>query len=123
MMTLAAITPSGLRRSASGRRPSTTSGPLPRTGSATSAGSGTEAPAKATHSVPRAPPPDAPGDPFSTSIPSTRFMPGLPRKWATNTLVGCAYRSSGAATCCSLPALMTAMRWPIVIASTWSWVT
>ena len=52
MITVAAIDPSGLRRSASGRRPSTTSGPLPRTASATAAGSGTEAPAKATHSVP-----------------------------------------------------------------------
>ena len=52
------------------------------------AGSGTEAPGKATHSVPRPTPPSPSGAPLSTSIPSTRFMPGLPRKCATNALAG-----------------------------------
>ena len=88
MITVAAIEPSGLSRSDSGRTPSTTSGPLPRTWSATAAGSGTEAPGKATQSVPRPPPPSASAVPLSTSIPSTRFMPGLPRKWATKALAG-----------------------------------
>ena len=32
----------------------------------------------------------AAGAPLSTSIPSMRFMPGLPRKRATNALAGCA---------------------------------
>ena len=61
MITVAPMAPSSLRCSASGRRPSTTSGPEPRTASATAAGSGTDAPGKATLSVPRCAAPPAAG--------------------------------------------------------------
>ena len=54
---------------------------------------------------------------------STKFIDGLPMKPATNRFFGLSYRSCGVPTCCSRPSLMTAIRWPIVIASTWSWVT
>ena len=43
--------------------------------------------------------------------------------WATNDVAGRSYTSFGVPTCCSLPAFITAIREPIVIASTWSWVT
>ena len=44
-------------------------------------------------------------------------------KAATNRLAGRWYSSCGGATCCSRPLRITATRWPIVIASIWSWVT
>ena len=91
MMTLAAMAPPGSRRRFSGRRPSTTSGPAPRSGSPTSGGSGTDA-AREGHAehAPRAGALAASDGPLWTSIPSSRFMPGLPRKWATNALAGLA---------------------------------
>ncbi len=52
-----------------------------------------------------------------------KFIDGLPMKPATNLLIGRSYSSWGEPTCWSLAWLMTAIRWPIVIASTWSWVT
>ncbi len=44
-------------------------------------------------------------------------------KPATNRLSGLSYRFWGVSTCMSSPRLSTATRSPIVIASTWSWVT
>ena len=44
-------------------------------------------------------------------------------KPATNILTGCWKISIGGAHCCNLPLDMTAIRSPIVIASTWSCVT
>ena len=54
---------------------------------------------------------------------STKFIAGLPMKPATKRLIGVSYSCWGVPTCWSRPSLMTAIRWPIVIASTWSWVT
>src|SRR4051794_23341548 len=53
----------------------------------------------------------------------TKFIAGLPMNPATKSFFGFSYRSCGAPTCCSSPLSMTAMRVPIVMASTWSWVT
>ena len=52
-----------------------------------------------------------------------KFIDGLPMNPATNLFFGLSYRSCGVPTCWSRPIDMTAIRWPIVIASTWSWVT
>ena len=51
------------------------------------------------------------------------FIAGEPMKRATNVFAGRSYSSSGVPSCCSSPLFMTAMRSPIVIASTWSCVT
>ena len=59
----------------------------------------------------------------SVSVASYRFMAGEPMNAATNRLSGRSYSTCGWSTCCSTPARMTATRSPIVIASTWSWVT
>jgi hypothetical protein len=58
-----------------------------------------------------------------SSSPGRKFIDGEPMKPATNRLTGCAYNSLGGPTCCSTPARITAIRWPSVIASVWSWVT
>ena len=55
--------------------------------------------------------------------PSSRFIAGLPRKVATNTDAGRWYSAIGVSICSMRPPLSTTMRWPGVIASTWSWVT
>jgi hypothetical protein len=52
-----------------------------------------------------------------------KFIDGLPMKPATKRLIGSSYSACGVPTCWSRPSFMTAMRVPIVIASTWSWVT
>ena len=51
------------------------------------------------------------------------FIFGLPMNCATKTLAGRWYSSRGVPTCSMMPPLNTAMRSPMVIASTWSWVT
>ena len=51
------------------------------------------------------------------------FIAGEPMKVATKTFAGRVYSSSGVPICWRTPFLMTAIRSPIVIASTWSWVT
>ena len=56
-------------------------------------------------------------------LPVTVFIGGLPMNRATNRLAGRSYTSCGGPTCWSRPSFMIAMRSPIVIASTWSWVT
>ena len=62
--------------------------------------------------------------PASAAIsPSIRFMGGEPTKPATKSVAGRLYISSGVPICSSRPSFMTAMRSPMVIASTWSWVT
>ena len=61
--------------------------------------------------------------PHRPAWPSKKFMLGLPMKPATKMLFGTLYRLRGESTCCKMPSLSTAMRSPIVIASTWSWVT
>ena len=53
----------------------------------------------------------------------TRFMAGEPMKPATNTLLGLSYMCRGVSHCWRMPSLSTATRSPIVMASTWSWVT
>ena len=92
MMTVAAMEPIGARRSDSGRTPRITSGPAPRTRSPTSSGRETDAPGNVTAMLPcnMRPVPAAPmaAGAFSTSIPSTRFIPGLPKKRATKALAG-----------------------------------
>ena len=55
--------------------------------------------------------------------PSSRFICGEPMNPATKRLTGSVNRSFGDAHCCSTPWSSTATRSPIVIASTWSWVT
>ena len=50
-------------------------------------------------------------------------MAGEPMKPATKTLSGWSYISRGVSHCCRMPSLSTATRSPIVMASTWSWVT
>jgi hypothetical protein len=50
-------------------------------------------------------------------------MGGLPMNPATNLLAGRSYSSRGGATCWTSPSFMTQMRSPMVMASTWSWVT
>ena len=57
------------------------------------------------------------------SRPGTKFIRGEPIKPATNMFAGLSYSVSGASTCCRRPAFRTAIRSPIVIASTWSCVT
>ena len=44
-------------------------------------------------------------------------------KPATKTFDGLSYMFRGVSTCCRMPSLSTATRSPIVMASTWSWVT
>ena len=61
--------------------------------------------------------------PPSATWPWMRFMAGEPMKPATNRLAGVSYSASGESTCCRTPSFMTATRSPIVMASTWSWVT
>jgi hypothetical protein len=53
----------------------------------------------------------------------TRFIAGEPMNPATKAFSGLSYNSLGAANCCSFPKRNTATRSPIVMASTWSWVT
>ena len=53
----------------------------------------------------------------------SRFICGEPMNPATNRLTGSVNSSFGDAHCCSTPRSSTATRSPIVIASTWSWVT
>src|SRR5579875_373348 len=52
-----------------------------------------------------------------------KFMAGVPMKPATKRFAGWSYNSCGAPICWIMPPFRTAMRSPIVIASTWSWVT
>ena len=54
---------------------------------------------------------------------SVKFIDGLPMNPATKRLIGVSYSTCGVPTCCIKPSFMTAIREPIVIASTWSWVT
>ncbi len=56
-------------------------------------------------------------------VTSTKFIAGLPMKPATKRLTGWSYSCCGVPTCWRRPSLITAIRLPIVIASTWSWVT
>src|SRR5471030_332901 len=57
------------------------------------------------------------------TTPGIKFIFGVPRKPATNKLPGLLYSSNGVPTCSMRPPLKTTMRWPKVIASTWSCVT
>ncbi|CAH0304377.1 hypothetical protein SRABI128_04285 [Microbacterium sp. Bi128] len=50
-------------------------------------------------------------------------MAGEPMKPATKTFLGLSYRLRGVSTCISRPSFSTATRSPMVMASTWSWVT
>ena len=59
----------------------------------------------------------------STTPTGSTFIGGVPMNWATNTDAGRAYTSCGVPTCSRRPRLITATWVPIVIASTWSWVT
>ena len=59
----------------------------------------------------------------SVTSASTKFIAGLPMNPATNRFAGWSYSCWGVPTCISRPSLITAMRDPIVIASTWSCVT
>ena len=52
-----------------------------------------------------------------------RTEAGEPMKAATKRLTGSLKRFCGVSHCCRTPSLSTATRSPIVIASTWSWVT
>ena len=53
-----------------------------------------------------------------------RFIAGEPMKPATKEFFGLSYRLRGVSTCWRKPpSLRIATRWPIVMASTWSWVT
>src|SRR5215472_9173600 len=61
--------------------------------------------------------------PLSISGTVRRFIAGEPMNPATNWFTGLSYSSRGVSTCCSFPAASTATRLPMVIASTWSWVT
>ena len=56
-------------------------------------------------------------------LPGKKFIEGDPMKPATKTLVGRWWRFSGVSSCCNRPSFITAMRSPIVMASTWSCVT
>ena len=60
---------------------------------------------------------------LEATVASIMFMAGEPMKPATNWFAGLAYTRSGVSTCWRAPSRMTAMRSPIVIASTWSCVT
>ena len=55
--------------------------------------------------------------PLAESVAEVKLMGGEPMNWATKTLAGRSYTSSGVPSCCSLPSFITAMRWPIVMAS------
>ena len=57
------------------------------------------------------------------TVQATKFMAGEPMKPATNWFCGWAYTSSGAPTCWMRPSFMITIRSPMVMASTWSWVT
>ena len=59
----------------------------------------------------------------SVAFTVAKFMAGEPMKPATKTLTGPSYSSCGVPTCCSRPSFMTAIRSPMVMASTWSCVT
>ena len=61
--------------------------------------------------------------PASVRWPSMKFMAGLPRKSATNTLAGLLYIGSGGAYCCNRPLSITHTMVESVMASCWSWVT
>ena len=52
-----------------------------------------------------------------------KFIDGLPMKPATNLLRGRVVQLLRGADLLEQALLMTAIRWPIVMASTWSWVT
>jgi hypothetical protein len=54
---------------------------------------------------------------------SSRFIAGEPMNVATKVLTGSCRGPPGEPICCSTPFTITAMRSPIVIASTWSCVT
>ena len=55
--------------------------------------------------------------------PARMFMGGLPMKPATKALAGRSWTVRGASTCWRAPSRRMAMRCPMVMASTWSWVT
>ena len=57
------------------------------------------------------------------TVTGNRLIAGLPMNWATKMLEGHRYNSIGVPSCCKRPWFNTAMRSPMVIASTWSWVT
>ena len=65
--------------------------------------------------------------PNMRSLPSdlvvAKFIDGEPMNPATKTFTGWSYSSCGVPTCWRRPSRMTAMRSPMVMASTWSWVT
>jgi len=52
-----------------------------------------------------------------------RFIGGAPMNVATKVVAGSSYTSVGVPICSRRPALSTAMRVAMVMASTWSWVT
>ena len=60
---------------------------------------------------------------FGHTVTGIRHIGGLPMNWATKILEGHWYNSMGVPSCCNRPWFSTAMRCPMVIASTWSWVT
>lgn len=61
--------------------------------------------------------------PSSCSGTVSRFMAGEPMNPATNLFAGRSYMVRGESHCWRMPSARTATRSPIVIASTWSWVT
>ena len=61
--------------------------------------------------------------PTSNASDDTRFIDGEPMNVATNVFAGLVYTSTGVPICWRTPSFITAIRSPIVIASTWSCVT
>ena len=64
---------------------------------------------------------DAKADPSVVAV--TKFIAGDPMNPATKMLAGYSYSCSGVPTCWRTPSRMTAIRSPMVMASTWSCVT
>jgi len=71
----------------------------------------------------RAEPGDLPSRPTPTALLGTRFIDGEPMNAATNRLAGFVYSFCGVPICWRRPLFITAIRSPMVIASTWSCVT
>ena len=55
--------------------------------------------------------------------PRRMFIGGLPMNPATKAFAGASWTTAGSSSCWRAPSFKMAMRLPMVMASTWSWVT
>ena len=67
--------------------------------------------------------PDADDSVAEVAVAGINRIAGVPMNWATKVFAGFSYTSRGVPNCWSFPSSMTPILPPMVIASTWSWVT